>query len=583
MHIRLGPYEEATVLQEQLDTFDRIEIVHELELTNCVVADPDDLCRCIIRCTQLRKLCCLSCGIRASDLVRFILPKLAHLSHLECTLDESADNDEAWRVRDAVQHSVGFARTLHHLYIEVADLLRFRVLTDIMKICPSVIDLHVHILRGELSAAVARMESLWCHIRRTECYKITSEVPPRVQREPYTERPLEDLHFRDCANVCGNLLFRRHPPYRNCTRLRDLAVCTEPLHPTDPVIVVINNDDTTPVQMQIRDAGLRNRWCDVRSLCLVLVGEDVPHMEFARAGGDFHSGLVTFFGYFKSGPGGINHLKELNMSSFHFEDETDFTQVLSEAGLTTLTALCVTPCGIWHEGALERLATTCIELDDLDVRAYNDSRMCLRCWQPLDLSPAAAIQLSLNRGRLTFCNVVDFASLDFLRYCPRISELRMAGMCRDPMTRIKILADKLDQNVLLRCLVLSFDGMLFDEDMCESLEKLECLRFLCLQTAIRHDISAVRSFIERVTSDHPLTLEIVHLHFTDNEMGYPQRYTWVRGPESVEQLRLGDEAPSPDPQEQQGRVFTDRPCVICSTAAFIGLVKPHNRGSRTQV
>ncbi|KAL1422796.1 hypothetical protein MTO96_021768 [Rhipicephalus appendiculatus] len=577
MRIRLSPSDEVTALEQQLNALGRPESVRELELTNCVVADPDDLCRCIIRCTELRMLYCVSCGVRLKSLIFTVLPKLPHLSHLELTLDECVNGDEALTMLSMIRATETLSDSLRHLYVEVSGLLRIRVLSTMLEKLPNVIELHVHNLREVLNLAVSDIGLLWREARRVQCLKMSSETPVEAQREPDADRLAEDPDFGNWAMVCGNLVLRRNPPTRNCVRVRDLAVRVEPLHPTEPLIVVINNDEGIPTQAQIREAGQRNHWGDVRCLTLVLVRSGDAAEEVARANAEIASGLVTFFGHFKGDSGGVGHLKELNLSSFHFEDEVDFTHVLSEARLTTLTALSVTPCGIWHPGALGRLATTCTELDDLDVRVYTDYRKCSRCWQPLELSAVSGSHLA--RGRLSFANVSDFVSFDFLS-TSRISELRMSGKCEHAMVRLKTLFQKLRPNTLLRCLVLSFTGIRYNQDLYEDLPMLLGLRFLSLQTPNAHEELIVRCFIEWVAS-HSDSLEVMHVHFTHHLTGMMEHYTWVRNAETAEQLESGDDANPLGPAP--GSVFTDRPCVICSTQTFVGLVKPHNRGARTQV
>ncbi|KAH6931573.1 hypothetical protein HPB50_025462 [Hyalomma asiaticum] len=574
--VDLRPGQEATVLEQKLDGAK--PPVGKLTLTNCVVADPDDLLRCVMRCTELRMLYCLSSGIRLKHLVDYVLPALKNLSHLEFTLDKREDVEELSTTSHNIRTCDTLSESINYLYVEVAGSSRTELVTEMISRLPNVFELHVHILRGKLSDLVSIIEGAWRESAHILCLKITSEVPPEVQREPRDDVPSDGPRFGDYANVCGNLLLRRDPPTRNCFRLRDLAVRTDRLHPIEPVIVVVNIDETTPIHVQMGDAGTKNEWYDVHSLSLVLVGPDGPFLqEVARAGESFHSGLVSFLDQFRSKSTAISSLKELNVSSFHFREDLDFTEVLSEAGLTALTALSVTPCGISHPGALQRLAATCTQLEDLDIRIYTNYRKCFRCWQPLSLCPVAASQLSLNRGRLTFSNVMDIYSLHFLSVC-QISELRMSGMCSDPRKRVKDVIAAVRQNESLRSLVLNFFGIVFDQDFTESLAMLLALRFLCLQTPMPHDIFTVRSFMETVTTSSPM-LEVMHVHFTHNETGSTQRYTWVRKAESVEELRSAEAPPGP----VQGDLFTDRPCVICSTQTYIGLVKPHNRGARTQV
>ncbi|KAH6931575.1 hypothetical protein HPB50_025464 [Hyalomma asiaticum] len=390
--LTLRPNEEAKVLEEKLNRDEAAENARELTLNNCVFADPDDLLRCVIRCAKLEALLCVSSGIVLAHVIDQILPKLDHLRNLEFTLDKREERHDLEWIRQKIRISNAFG--LKRLYVEVTGFARTQALAEMVAKLPSLTELHVHMLHGSLSDLLFMMEGIWSANLAIQCFKITSEVPPREQAEPRVATSSDATSFSDYANVCGNLLLRRAPPTRNCFRLRDLAVRTEPLHPTEPVIVVINNDEVT--QAQMHEAGKRSRWQDVHCLTLVLVGTGTLSLdEIARADAIFHSGLLTFFENFKNERTGLRSLRELNMSSFHFKDELDFTEVLSGAGLTALTALSVTPCGIWHQGALGRLANTCTQLDDLDVRIYTNYRRCLRCWQPLVLcqEPASPLRL----------------------------------------------------------------------------------------------------------------------------------------------------------------------------------------------
>ncbi|KAH6931574.1 hypothetical protein HPB50_025463 [Hyalomma asiaticum] len=571
--LSIHPDEEGEALEAVLNNAEQVESAPVMKVTNCLVADPHKLLQCIVRCTGLRELHCASTGITFKEIVQIVLPNLKYLNHLEFTLEKRQSHDDMTLISSTIQHSDTMSASMLRLYVEVVGKRRTELIRELVKKMPKLVEVHVHFLRGTLSKAVFWMERIWLENSGMHSFTVTSEVPPEEQREPPADRPSGYERFRKYANVCGNLLLRRNPPTRNCFRLRDLAVRAEPLRPAEPMTVVVNVDESTHEQMG--QAGVNNRWDNVHGLCLVLVGRDAASEEFARAGATLQSSLVTFFGNFRSMLTGLKSLKELNVSSFHFGDDLDFTQVLSEAGLTTLTGLSVTPCGIWHEGAIGRLANTCTQLDDLDVRMYT-YRKCPRCEQPLELTTEAVSQLNF-KGRLTFVNVFQFSSLNFLRHC-QISELRMYGICRDPPTRVRTMIHNLRHNELLHCLVLNSSGVLFTDDLMQSLAELKSLRLLCLKSPVPDDIVIVTNFIKALALMSSL-LKVIHVHFTENVQAQPQRYTWVRKHESPQQLLLGDAELQDDPEP--GRLFTNRPCVVCSVQTFIGLMKPHYKGART--
>ncbi|KAL1470398.1 hypothetical protein MTO96_024333 [Rhipicephalus appendiculatus] len=83
------------------------------------------------------------------------------------------------------------------------------------------------------------------------------------------------------------------------------------------------------------------------------------------------------------------------------------------------------------------------------------------------------------------------------------------------------------------------------------------LRHLCLLTSARvTDLGASR-FVRDITAKMS-QLKCVHLHY--NVCDTERRVTWLRG------------------QQDGCSLYRDRPCIACcSTATFIGLVKPVNR------
>ncbi|KAL1480211.1 hypothetical protein MTO96_051230 [Rhipicephalus appendiculatus] len=254
----------------------------------------------------------------------------------------------------------------------------------------------------------------------------------------------------------------------------------------------------------------------------------------------YHDGLVDFLRHFRNNNESeqYEHLAELNANSFHCGAGLDMTEVLLEAGLTSLTALSLSPCG------LRRL-------------------------------DAAELSVGRNGGRLTFVAVPRFRSLDFLSHC-NVRELRMGGR---NLLKSKQLGDVLVLNERLRCLILGYDDMEFDASLYKNLEKLRNLRLLCLRSRAYHDTLDVKGYIQSLGSsmEH---LKVLHVHYTGRNHSF-QRLTWVRRAETVLELRceLDDVLVEPF---LCGRVLSDSPCVVCTMQTFIGLVKPKYRDVHTK-
>ncbi|KAL1482240.1 hypothetical protein MTO96_050346 [Rhipicephalus appendiculatus] len=64
----------------------------------------------------------------------------------------------------------------------------------------------------------------------------------------------------------------------------------------------------------------------------------------------------------------LSNVVELNINSFHFGPDLDFTEVLQDWSLENLLALSVSPCSLRRPSSLRRLAQICPNLADLDVR-----------------------------------------------------------------------------------------------------------------------------------------------------------------------------------------------------------------------
>lgn len=108
------------------------------------------------------------------------------------------------------------------------------------------------------------------------------------------------------------------------------------------------------------------------------------------------------------------------------------------------------------------------------------------------------------------------------------------------------LADSMNERLLL----------LFQTNMC----LLVRVEHLCLISgvALRRDV--VDMHVTALVGALP-RLRCFHAHYRDIQEGSEKRITWMRKSEA----------------DKEGVLVRDGPCVLCSTATFIGLAKPRNR------
>ncbi|XP_065303625.1 uncharacterized protein [Dermacentor albipictus] len=571
MMLSMAAAQTVDVLVKKLATYHRHE-VSELQLRNCVVANPSRLCTLISSFTELRCLRCVASLLKPYDVRILLLPALKKLETLEFTIDERLSPLQARSIRNLAR--CNFAPqfpSLQSIYVEVAGSDNIDIVSDLMLHFPNLNDLHVHFLRGQFGDASDKCRRLWESHQSLRRFTFTSEVPSTACQFAYPH-----MNSADCGVLCGNVLCTRDPHTTgNCWLMRDLCERKQAL-PNHQTLVVVRPSSTATEQM--RQAGVTNEWTSVKSLCLVLLGM-FNNLQYPCASGAYHDALVYFLQQFRSinGHGEYEHMTELNVNSFHCADNLDMTAVLQDAGLTSLTALSASPCGIRRQGALGRLALACPSLNDLDVRVYADVASCERCREGLDVDAddAAELAVSHNGGRLTFIGVPRFGSLDFLSRC-NVRELRLGATDCDPPEG---LGELLGFNERLRCLVLSYDGVHLDLNLYKNLKGLRNLRLLSVLSTACYDNIYPRAYMQSVGSFME-RLKVFHVHFTDTK-GNTERLTWVRrAPTVVEQVyRLGPLLIAP---VFFGRVLTGAPCVVCTTQTFIGLVKPKYRGVHTK-
>ncbi|XP_049514989.1 uncharacterized protein LOC125941541 [Dermacentor silvarum] len=320
--------------------------------------------------------------------------------------------------------------------------------------------------------------------------------------------------------------------------------------------------DTPDLEGRLHDAGSWHDWSDLRSLCIVLFSQRPDDTVYPAVGAAYDGVLRDFFGRFSS-------LSELNVSSFHFGDGIDFTELLSTPALQRLRALCLPPCGMRQSGAVRRLAISISDIEDLDIRLNVGGRhqSCHSCNQQLVIETAdtSVFSVSTGQGRLTFCNVPNLASLSFLGSC-QVPHLRFIDIDDNPCFDYNSLAKAICTNLndSLRSLVvkigsLNFLHPSFTSSLCGAvfLERLCLLSNTRLQSQVAE--SVIKSLAVKLGS-----ISYLHMHYVD-EAGREARLTWIRLLDGI----AG--------QSHRGEVMAGKPCIMCSTQTFIALAKPRRR------
>ncbi|KAL1472156.1 hypothetical protein MTO96_039499 [Rhipicephalus appendiculatus] len=212
------------------------------------------------------------------------------------------------------------------------------------------------------------------------------------------------------------------------------------------------------------------------------------------------------------------------------------------------------------------LRVACPNLRDLDVRVVSleGYLSCVSCnalhralyvQEPCD--PAKSLPTSV--ARLTLCDVPYQVLLWHLEYYAAAAALRLAEWRFVGRPQHYRLYGLLGKCVVLRCLVLQHRELLINnEHFQDSLSRMTSLQHMCLVTPMFYsDADALRCVRDCVARS--AQLKCVHIHYRRDTDGWEQRVTGLN--------------------RRQGKVLVrGGPCFrCCSTATFIGLVKPVNR------
>ncbi|XP_075528825.1 uncharacterized protein LOC142560534 [Dermacentor variabilis] len=535
--------------------------LQELNVSNCIVAKPGDILWYISGLEKLQTLRSVACPLSANFLLDSLLRSLENVTHLEFSLVDSKEDAEEQQIKIRhIKHVANGRRKretgLRKVFVEVEGEENMQVLSAFLAYCPHVTDLHVHVVHParsdvDVATCVRAVESL----HSLEVFTLTCEAPLRTRPEP-----VWPLNLAYCAGILGNVVYRKRQNSLNYALLRDLFRSVIPVIHGDPVVLIAFS--TPDLEEQLHDAAIRYDWSGLRSLCVMLFPQSPDDTAYPAVSTACDAVLRKFFSRF-------SRLTELNVSSFHFGDGVDFTELLATPALQRLRALCLPPCGMRQSGAVFRLTVAIGDIEDLDIRFNAGDRLqsCDSCNKQLlvETTYMTVFRVRKGYGCLTLCNVPNLASLDFFLNC-QVPYLRFIDVSDNPRFDYLSLAKALCTNVntCLRSLVVKFANIdFYDANFVTSLYPALFLKRLCLLSNTRLSSSCAEERIKALAAQIP-SISYLHIHYVD-EAGKEARLTWIRLPEDA----AGN--------SEQAKVMTGKPCIMCSTQTFVALSKPRRQ------
>ncbi|KAH7977606.1 hypothetical protein HPB49_002953 [Dermacentor silvarum] len=531
----------------------------ELDLTDCVALDRHWVHEYIGWCHNVLHLRCIACPLIPSLLMQTLRRRLWKLQHIEFTLTTPPDDFDR-QLKELQQLGSSYqVATVRRVYVELDGELNCMLLRSLLTYFPLMQDLHVHLLSGSFRDAVQVIREILQDSLFLETFTFSSEVSSTMQQVPGDGADILVWLF-----VCGNVTFWQSGELCSYTRLRDLATIPECGYLPSQLLLVVEHDEVL-VNGRIGDAIYRHDWSYVCCLCLVLFPGQTLSTTYPRADGVYLDPLREFMRV-------LEHVVELNVSSFHFGPGLDLVQLLQYGALRFLQALSAPPCGLRHPFALRRLAQLCRNLEDLDVRLDRQGRFdeCSTCnldfcFDSDDLAALHQDVPSYRCGlhRLTLSDVPALASLRFLERS-QVVELRLSSCIEPSHPDFQDIGEVLSKNASLRYLVLKDSDLPFGStSMLSNIRQVQSLEYLCLVSAVLLDSHVADMHIKELANKLP-RLRCLHAHYRDKDDELEKRITWMRR----------------DDADEDGILVENSPCVLCSTATFIGLVKPRNRGFR---
>ncbi|KAL1482016.1 hypothetical protein MTO96_034074 [Rhipicephalus appendiculatus] len=333
--------------------------LQSLNISNCIVAQPAIMLSLLARVGSLQTLSCVACPLKVSFLLDRILRSLRGLTRLMFSLVDAKDyaREDIVNIRYLGNVHKGRLTNIKNLYVEVADEENMELLRLFLHYCPFVADLHIHFTRySRFEFGVVACLRIVENQSELVKFTFTSEAPSTMQSQP--TQPL-DLQY--CIDIHGNVVFSKHPKALSYVLLRDLAASAQSVLPLEPTVLVAVG--TSNLERQLLDAGAQHDWSKLQSLCILLYARSLDETVYPAVNASYHMVLRVFFAR-------LSNLVELNVSSFHFGDDVDFTELLATSALQRLRALSLPPCGLQHSGAVRRLAISSDNMADLDIRCF---------------------------------------------------------------------------------------------------------------------------------------------------------------------------------------------------------------------
>ncbi|KAL1434598.1 hypothetical protein MTO96_011684 [Rhipicephalus appendiculatus] len=566
MIVRLRANETVDSLAGHLHRGDGPTAVSELDLTNCVRLDSKKLLPLIAECSCLQFLRCLGCAFEPSDIL-VLLWRLRFLVEVEVSLTSEKDAESMLRSigHAAAQYgSDPMVYGLRRMYVEVAGDHNIKILPTLLRYCPYLHNLHVHVSWGTLWKALQECHgAVLADDVCVETFTFTSELSASAQREP--RAPLD---LTGCATVCANVSYTKSTDSFSCVRLFDLAVGNvrgrpPRILPVQMILVAVEYAEEGISEELIRLAGLGHNWGHVRQLCLLLLPPEPSCVFHPTAGGTYRDNLHHLFSAV------LKYIVELNVSSFHFGEDLDFGDLLQHGSLQCLQSLAVSLCGLRRPSALRCLAQSCPEFKDLDVRNRGrGSKGVVRCvgcvaqfrhdtdetwgdgWSPL---------FRAGLHRLTLTDVHDTAWLSwFIESCSPTATVRLFNS--PSKLDCSCLTEALIYRSMPKSVVLHHRHLQFDDtSLLNGLRSIVSLQYMYLISEVPTADDVVLQSVRALQASLPRLL-CMHVHYLERPDDTDKRMTWMR---------------APGPESNQGYLVRDGPCFqSCSTATFIGLAKP---------
>ncbi|KAH8027387.1 hypothetical protein HPB51_005153 [Rhipicephalus microplus] len=357
----------------------------ELDLTNCIDADPKQLVPVIAECTALQRLQCTASTILPSDMIEFAMQQTSHLVEIElsCLVDSNTVEVEMNNIILSAHRQGHCTLNLRRIYCKVGPQHNIEILSALLHISPKADNLRVHLVCGDFKKTVQQCRVLLDLHKQLDKFTFTSEVLSPMQVEPVLL-----FDFAAYAAICAN----------------------------------------------IHLASVKHVWKHVRQLCLLLLPPH-PTSFYLGAGGKYRHCLCALSTHLK-------YVVEINISTFHFGTSLDVSALFQDDSLQFLQSLSALHCGFRRVPALRCLALQCPNFKELDVtlRRFAVTRcLYLLTETPLSLGAASDAVTKASRSRLKLkCVHAHYPSIVDPSIKETITRLRGPGRGKEAMTLMRL-------------------------------------------------------------------------------------------------------------------------------------------------